>query len=192
MSLAISYPLWIKVLLVLLSFTYIIYILFKVEGISFRIKKGLDVRAFWRRTATTFAVIAVLTSGYVWNTDASALFYVMLHKPQLFAGILIVYTIVSVWPQEIIYRTFFFKRYETLFRSKYLFIFFNAILFSLAHIFFKNTLVLVLTFLGGLIFGLTYFKFRSTTLVSIEHAIYGNWLFTVGMGQMLGFPGMES
>jgi hypothetical protein len=28
-------------------------------------------------------------------------------------------------------------------------------------------------------------------LVSIEHAIYGNWLFTVGMGQMLAFPGME-
>jgi len=25
-------------------------------------------------------------------------------------------------------------------------------------------------------------------LVSIEHAIYGCWLFTVGMGSMLGFP----
>jgi hypothetical protein len=25
-------------------------------------------------------------------------------------------------------------------------------------------------------------------LVSIEHAIYGNWLFTVGMGEMLAFP----
>ncbi|MAK35391.1 MAG: CPBP family intramembrane metalloprotease, partial [Flavobacteriaceae bacterium] len=30
------------------------------------------------------------------------------------------------------------------------------------------------------------------TLVTIEHALYGNWLFTVGMGQMLAFPGMES
>jgi hypothetical protein len=54
--------------------------------------------------------------------------------------------------------------------------------------FFKNTLVLFLTFLGGVLFALTYNKTRSTLLVSIEHAIYGSWLFTVGMGNMLGFP----
>ena len=47
---------------------------------------------------------------------------------------------------------------------------------------------MVLTFLGGLIFAITYYKTKSTLLVSIEHAIYGCWLFTVGMGDMLGFP----
>jgi hypothetical protein len=26
----------------------------------------------------------------------------------------------------------------------------------------------------------------------MEHALYGNWLFTVGMGEMLAFPGAES
>jgi membrane protease YdiL (CAAX protease family) len=68
----------------------------------------------------------------------------------------------------------------------------NAIVFSLAHIFFKNTLVLVLTFIGGLLFAYTFVKTKSTTLVSIEHALYGNWLFTVGMGEMLAFPGQEA
>jgi membrane protease YdiL (CAAX protease family) len=58
----------------------------------------------------------------------------------------------------------------------------------LAHLFFKNTLVIVLTFLGGILFAITYHKTNSTLLVSIEHAIYGCWLFTVGMGSMLGFP----
>lgn len=61
-------------------------------------------------------------------------------------------------------------------------------MFSLGHIFFRNTLVLVLTFFGGLLFAITYSKTKSTLLVSIEHAIYGSWLFTVGMGDMLGFP----
>ena len=103
----------------------------------------------------------------------------------------IVYPFLSVWQQEIIYRTFFFKRYESLFKSKSLLVFVNAIVFSLAHIFFSNTLVMILTFIGGILFAWTYLKFRSTTLVSIEHALYGNWLFTVGMGQMLAFPGME-
>ena len=64
----------------------------------------------------------------------------------------------------------------------------NAALFSLAHIFFKNTLVMILTFIGGILFALTFKKTKSTLLVSIEHAIYGSWLFTVGMGEMLGFP----
>ena len=52
----------------------------------------------------------------------------------------------SVYPQELIYRTFYFHRYSSLFRNKTLFIFLNAILFSLAHLFFRNALVLILTF----------------------------------------------
>ena len=75
-----------------------------------------------------------------------------------------------------------------MFYSKRLLVFMNAIVFSLGHIFFKNTLVLLLTFFGGFLFALTYYKTNSTLLVSIEHAIYGCWLFTIGMGSMLGFP----
>ena len=191
-SLAVSIPIWLKVSSVLIGFTYIIYVLFKVEGISLKIKKDIDWNSFRRRLLVTGLVVTITTTIFVWITDASALFYVPRTNPMLFIFILFIYTFLSVWPQELIYRNFFFKRYEILFQSKSLLIFVNAILFSLAHIFFRNTLVLVLTFIGGLIFGLTYLKFRSTTLVSIEHALYGNWLFTVGMGKMLAFPGMEA
>jgi membrane protease YdiL (CAAX protease family) len=102
--------------------------------------------------------------------------------------ILFIYSFFSVYPQELIYRTFFFQRYESLFRSNLVFTLVNAAVFSLAHIFFKNTLVMLLTFIGGILFALTFKKTKSTLLVSIEHAIYGCWLFTVGMGAMLGFP----
>jgi hypothetical protein len=47
---------------------------------------------------------------------------------------------------------------------------------------------MILTFIGGILFAFTFKKTKSTLLVSIEHAIYGCWLFTVGMGEMLGFP----
>jgi len=102
--------------------------------------------------------------------------------------ILFIYSFFSVYPQELIFRTFYFQRYECLFQNKNLFIFINATVFALAHLFFKNSLVIVLTFLGGLLFAFTYKKTKSTLLVTIEHAIYGCWLFTVGMGEMLGFP----
>ncbi len=191
-SFAFTYPVWIKGAIALLGLGYIVYVLFRIEKIKFRIKRGINWKTFWKRIGITFLVIALITTVFVYFVAPDNLFFVPRTNPGLFVIILFIYTFLSVWQQEIIYRTFFFKRYEALFEHKYLFIFVNAIVFSLAHIFFKNTLVMVLTFIGGLLFALTYFKFRSTTLVSIEHALYGNWLFTVGMGQMLAFPGMET
>ena len=130
----------------------------------------------------------MLTTVYVYVTDSTKLFIVVRSKPLLWLCIVFFYSTFSVYPQELIYRTFFFSRYEALFKNKKLFLFMNAIVFCLAHFFFKNTLVLILTFLGGLVFAWTFQKTRSTLLVTIEHAIFGSWLFTVGMGEMLGFP----
>ncbi|MEM7084529.1 MAG: CPBP family intramembrane glutamic endopeptidase [Bacteroidota bacterium] len=190
-SLALDYNIWVKSGLVVCGFIYIMVVLKRTLHISLRVNKGMNWKAFWKRLAIMFTVIAIVTTAFVWITKPAALFYVPRTNIPLFIVILFIYTFLSVWPQEVIYRTFFFERYGSLFKSKSLFVFVNAIVFSLAHIFFKNTLVTVLTFIGGLLFGLTYIKYRSTTLVSIEHALYGNWLFTVGMGQMLAFPGME-
>ena len=131
----------------------------------------------------------MITSLYVFWIAPDQLFSVLIQKPKLWIVILFIYSFFSVWPQEIIYRTFFFSRYQNLIKNKWLFTFINAILFSLAHIFLKSFLVQLLTFVGGFLFALTYQKTKSTTLVSIEHAIYGNWIFTVGMGEMLAFPG---
>jgi membrane protease YdiL (CAAX protease family) len=191
LSFAIDYSVWLKAIFAGFGFLYILFVLKRVERISFGIEKNIAWKSFWKRIGVTFLVVAIVTTVFVLISNSSALFYVPMNKPALFFIILFVYTFLSVWPQEIIYRTFFMKRYSVLFRSKYLLVFINGVLFSLAHLFFRNTLVSVLTFLGGLLFALTFLKYKSTLLVSIEHALYGNWLFTVGMGQMLAFPGME-
>lgn len=117
------------------------------------------------------------------------LFKVVLDNPLLWIAISFFYVVFSVYPQEFIYRHFFFARYKALFSNPKLFIFVNAVLFSFAHLMFFNILVFVLTFIGGIIFALTYSKTRSLMLVSIEHSLYGLWLFTLGMGDMLAFPG---
>lgn len=172
----------------IIGFLYVVYVLLVVEGEKFRIAKNLKWILFWRDTLLKFSVIIALTTIFVNITDKEALFYVVLNKPKLWVSIIFVYTILSVYPQEIIFRTFFFKRYARFFRDKRLLILVNAILFSLAHLFYGNNFVLLITFLGGLLFAWTYVETKSTIMVSIEHAIYGCWLFTVGMGEMLGFP----
>lgn len=186
--LAIDFPIWIKFILGASGFAYIIFILIKLENTKIKIEPTINWQSFWRITIFKFLLIALITVIYVLLTDKDQLFIVVKNKPLLWLIILIVYTILSVYPQEILYRTFFFKRYQSLINNQNLFIFINAIIFSLGHIFFKNVLVILLTFLGGLLFAYTYNRTKSTILVSIEHAIYGCWLFTVGMGSMLGFP----
>ncbi len=187
-SFVLEFQLWIKLVIGSLAFVYVTYVLLKIENNKFKIRQHINWTQFWQRTIIKFLAIAIITSIYVYIVDYKNLFEVIKSKPMLWVAILFVYSVFSVYPQELIYRTFFFQRYESLFRNNALFIMVNAALFSLAHIFFKNTLVMIFTFIGGVLFALTFKKTKSTLLVSIEHAIYGCWLFTVGMGEMLGFP----
>lgn len=187
-SFVLSFQLWVKLAIGISGFIYVIYVLLKVENNKFKIRQHINWTQFWQRTTIKFLATAMITVSYMYILDYDNLFVVVKSNPMLWVAILFVYSVFSVYPQELVYRTFFFQRYESLFRSNALFIIVNAALFSLAHMLFKNTLVMILTFIGGVLFALTFKKTKSTLLVSIEHAIYGCWLFTVGMGEMLGFP----
>lgn len=187
-SFAMDYPFWMKAFLAISGFVYVVYVLLKVQGNKFRMAPNLKWKVFWKHVCVKLLIIGALTIGYMLLTVPEDLFHVLYQKPKLWVVILFLYAMFSVYPQELIYRTLYFQRYASLFKSRSLFVFINAIVFSLAHIFYRNSLVLLMTFLGGILFALTYDKTKSTLLVSIEHAIYGCWLFTVGMGGMLGFP----
>lgn len=187
-SFVLEYSKILKLTIGILGFIYIIYVLLKVENHNLKIEQNLNWKQFWSRTLLIFILISVSTTIFVWLTDKESLLKVMINKPKLWLFILFVYSLFSVYPQELIYRTFFFKRYTNIIKNENFFIFINALIFSLAHIIFKNPFVLLLTFIGGFLFALTYKRTKSTLLASIEHAIYGCWLFTVGMGNMLGFP----
>lgn len=185
---ALQFSIWIKMGIGLIGFIYIIYILLKVEQIKIKISTNINWIFFWKQTIYKLLIIMFLTTLFVWLSNKDLLFNVLINKPILWGFIVFIYSFFSVFPQELIYRRFFFQRYKSLFKSSNQFMFLNAIIFSLGHIFFRNSLVIVLTFLGGLLFAFTYNKTKSTLLVSIEHALYGSWLFTVGMGSVLGFP----
>lgn len=106
-------------------------------------------------------------------------------KPLVWAGVMVLYPVLSVYAQNIIYRAFIFHRYRSLFPSPSAMIWASAAAFSFAHIIFLNAVAILLTLAGGLIFAHTFHKHRSILLVSIEHALYGCLLFTVGLGWYL-------
>jgi membrane protease YdiL (CAAX protease family) len=103
--------------------------------------------------------------------------------PWFWAAVMVAYPVLSVYPQGLLYRAFFFERYAGLFPGKWALVVASAAAFAFLHIVFRNSLAVGLTFAGGLLFAARYWETESLATSSFEHALYGCFLFTVGLGQ---------
>ena len=136
------------------------------------------------RIIVRFILMAFLLGCYVVIFEPQLLLNFPRHRPLLWAVVMILYPVLSVLPQGITHRPFLFHRYRTLFKEKGM-IFASAAAFSYMHIVFKNPLALLLSFAGGILFAKTYKDTRSFVMSSVEHTLYGNYLFTIGLGEFL-------
>ena len=110
-------------------------------------------------------------------------FFALVRERPLFVPILmIIYPVLSALPQEFIFCHFFFRRYKPFFPTDRMMIIASAVTFAWAHVLFINWVAPVFSFVAGLIFACTYAKTRSLALVTLEHGLYGNVLFIVGLG----------
>lgn len=106
-------------------------------------------------------------------------------NPLFWGVVMVLYPVLSVYPQGIVYRVFMFERYRALFGVGWGIVVASAAAFVFVHIVFRNPLALVLTFLGGVLFGLRYWQTGSLFVSSFEHALYGCAVFTIGVGHSL-------
>ena len=113
------------------------------------------------------------------------LFSFVSSHPKFWILVMFAYPVLSVIPQGVIYRAFFRERYASLFPNPFVRTFVAAACFSFCHVFFLNVWALLLTFIGGLLFWRTYEKTGSLLLANLEHAIYGDLVFTIGYGGFL-------
>jgi membrane protease YdiL (CAAX protease family) len=125
---------------------------------------------------------AVLGLG-VWRFAPELLFSFVKRAPAFWAIVMVGYPLLSVYPQELIFRAYFFHRYQALFGAGWAMIAASALAFGFVHISFGNWISVVLSMVGGFLFALTYQQSGSLFLASIEHAFFGNFIFTIGLGQ---------
>ncbi|RCS26062.1 CPBP family intramembrane metalloprotease [Polaribacter sp. WD7] len=175
-----------KITYLLLGVLYIVWI--SITKKSVKKEKTITLKRLLLLIVGRFFIIAISTAAFIFFKDKSSLFSVMLNKPMLWIKFSGIYIVFSVIPQELIYRSFFVKRYRNFIKNKKVFIILNSILFSFAHIWFQSWVVLIFTFIGSLFFIDTYLKTRSIWLVILEHSLYGVWLYTVGYGALFMFP----
>ena len=131
-----------------------------------------------------FAIGGLCLSGIVYLIAPDQFLALPKNNLELWFAVILLYPLLSVLPQELIYRTFLFQRYSSLIRENPIhMIIMSAVLFSLSHLVFNNWQVLVLTAFGGLMLSYTYHRSKSVICVSFEHAIWGNLSFTIGLGE---------
>jgi membrane protease YdiL (CAAX protease family) len=166
--------------------------------------RDFDRRDLWRpealrpalpRILRLWALAAVLAVAAVWLFDRDHLFDLPQHDPGLWALIVVAYPVVSVYPQELLFRAFFLHRYRGLLRDRKRFsdgkdrgdgklaAAASAVSFALAHLLFGNPVAVILTLFGGWLIARRYQQTRSLLTVCVEHAAYGLLIFTVGLGR---------
>jgi membrane protease YdiL (CAAX protease family) len=129
------------------------------------------------------AALCALLGFAVWRLAPQLLFSFVRQAPSFWAIVMVFYPLLSVYPQELIFRAYFFRRYEALFGEGWTMVGASALAFGFVHIAMGNWISVALSTVGGLLFALTYQQSRSLLLASVEHAIFGNFIFTVGLGE---------
>lgn len=124
----------------------------------------------------------------IWIFQPSQLLAFPANRPALWMVVIVLYPILSALPQEFIYRTYFFHRYGDLMSLKYSAVIASAAAFSFVHIIYDNWWAVGLSFVAGLLLGITYQRTKSLFWVTVEHAIYGALVFTLGMGNCFYEP----
>jgi len=181
-------PVSIKAGIVLLGIIYVLVTTIRNKLVSTKSLYAWSTISYWKYVLLRFVLLIAISTVLMYFFNNEKLFFVLKTNIGFWLMLTAFYSIFSVYPQEFLYRSFFFARYGKLIINPISFIAINAVVFSIAHVGFKNTMVLMLTLIGGVVFAITYSKTESLLYTSVEHAFYGSWLFTVGAGEMLAFP----
>lgn len=140
---------------------------------------------FWlhlRRVLYLFLPSAALLLATAWFFLPDHFLRFPLARPGIWALVMALYPILAAYPQEIVFRGFFFERYQAILPSQAAMLAVNILSFGLAHALYGNWLAPVLAAIGGALFGFRYLRSGSLLIAGLEHGLWGNLLFTSGWG----------
>ena len=140
------------------------------------VNKANIMPIMWRFLPYSIAILI-----FTWGIIPDKLFSLPLERPLVWVMVMTLYPLLSVIPQEIIFRSFFLKRYEGIIPASRMRTA-NALSFGWVHIIMQNWIAVSFCIIGGWLFSDTYKKSKSLAVVSFEHALYGCFIFTIGLG----------
>lgn len=143
-------------------------------------------KGWWRASLMRAFIVVILALIVCTLCFPELLFDFPRHKPAIWILVLCLYPVLSVFPQEIIYRLYFFEVIVSGKEAKWPKIVVGTLLFSWVHIIYLNVFALWGTLFGGAVFNVLYWTYRDEPgvmwRVLLEHSLYGLIIFTVGLG----------
>lgn len=140
------------------------------------------LRGHWTGLLGRVAAAALLISALALWLDPARFLAMPRERPGLWLAGLLLYPILSAWPQEVLYRAFFFRRYAALFGSGGSLVVASGVAFSLLHLVYPNLVAPLLSLPAGLVLAWRYRRTGALGPVWLEHAVYGVLLFSLGLG----------
>ena len=172
-----------KILIFTLMYCVFIFLLHKLRKDKNFQFKSLTKKINWKISFISFFVFLIFSYFYVLFYDPTLLFSFPKNNFRLWVIVMFIYPFFSVIPQEIIYRVYFYYRYDKLFSGNLLLLtLLNLFFFSFAHIVFNNPHAILITAIASPIFSYLYIKESFFTCVLV-HSIGGQILFTFGLGK---------
>ncbi|WP_433201102.1 CPBP family intramembrane glutamic endopeptidase [Nocardia sp. CA-107356] len=163
-------------------------------GVSGYLRRSpdFDRAALWRTEALrpqarSMAALAggnaVALTAVVALSRRNDLFDLPRRNPWLWLAVMVLYPVLSVYPQELIFRSFLFHRYAPVFGEGAGLVAASAVAFGYVHILFGSWISVVMSGVGGWIFATRYLRTQSLFTASVEHSVYGMLIFTIGLGR---------
>lgn len=139
-------------------------------------------RAAGRAALARFALAAPVLAGTLAIVHPERVLWLPTERPERWALIMLLYPVLSVYPQELGFRAMFFRRYRVVLGRGAALEWGSAAAFAAGHLVLHNWVAVVMSLAGGWMFARTYRRSRSLALACLEHAAYGCLLFTIGWG----------
>ena len=142
------------------------------------LKKKID----WTFVIIFSVIFFFLGFFYVLLVDKNLLFIFPKTNFKLWLIVIFIYPFLSVIPQELVYRVFFFQRYFPNINRFYFPVFLNLVVFAYGHLVFSNMHAIIITAIVSPIFTYAYLKKSFLTCV-VLHTLGGQIIFTLGLGK---------
>ena len=181
--------------LYLLCIYAVIWLLFRGRVKSQQLWLGMSItseKLALKTIAKRFVLVVVLVWWVVYAFYPEKLLAFPLHHPVYWLFFVVLYPVFSVYPQELLFRAFFFQRYADIFPDNGFMIMLSVLMFAFMHIVFANGIVILCTLIGGYFFADTYARTGSLRVVCLEHSLYGSVVFTFGLGEFFVLDAAKS
>lgn len=164
--------------LYLVSILSLVILYFDKTFLFTSLKKKID----WTFVIIFSVIFFFLGFFYVLLVDKNLLFIFPKTNFKLWLIVIFIYPFLSVIPQELVYRVFFFQRYFPNINRFYFPMFLNLAVFAYGHLVFDNMHAIIITAIVSPIFTYAYLKKSFFTCV-ILHTLGGQIIFTLGLGK---------